>query len=81
MLAACYGNSLALAAEHNLSSIAFPSISTSAFGYPRELAAPVVSKAIETALSAVTSVTEVRLVFYDLESAQVFLNCHRFSGT
>jgi O-acetyl-ADP-ribose deacetylase (regulator of RNase III) len=81
LLAACYRNSLALAAEHNLSSIAFPSISTGAFGYPRELAAPVVSKAIETALSAVTSVTEVRLVFYDLESAQIFLNCHRFGGS
>ena len=34
MLAACYRNSLALAAESGLRSIAFPAISTGAFGYP-----------------------------------------------
>jgi O-acetyl-ADP-ribose deacetylase len=78
LLAACYRNCFDLAAEKGLASIAFPSISTGAYGYPRELAAPVVSKTIETALSAVTSVTQVRLVFYEYEDAQVFLRCHRF---
>src|SRR5881396_1957475 len=46
MLANCYTNSLALAVQHNLRSIAFPSISTGAFGYPREEAAAVSSQAI-----------------------------------
>src|SRR3990172_7172721 len=39
LLASCYEKSLALAAQHRLASIAFPSISTGAFRYPIELAA------------------------------------------
>ena len=40
LLAACYTNSLLLAIEHEIRTIAFPSISTSAYAYPIELAAP-----------------------------------------
>jgi O-acetyl-ADP-ribose deacetylase len=40
-LASCYRRSLRLAAEHNIRSLAFPSIGTGAFGYPIELAAPI----------------------------------------
>src|SRR5689334_4050756 len=34
LLASCYRNSLALAAQHNLKSVAFPSISTGVYGFP-----------------------------------------------
>lgn len=38
LLAGCYRNSLALAQQHGLSSIAFPAISTGIYGYPLEAA-------------------------------------------
>jgi O-acetyl-ADP-ribose deacetylase (regulator of RNase III) len=80
-LAACYRNSLALAAEHQLRSIAFPAISTGAYGYPRELAAPVVSSTVELFLQKPSSIVEVRLVFFDSTDAQIFLGQHTFTVT
>src|SRR3712207_7390363 len=41
LLANCYRNSLALAEENGIDSIAFPAISTGVFGYPAEEAARV----------------------------------------
>jgi O-acetyl-ADP-ribose deacetylase len=79
LLAACYRNSLALAASHGFRSIAFPAISTGVYGYPRHLAAPVVSETIESALAAGTVVKEVRLVFYQPDDARVFLENQRFT--
>jgi len=52
LLAKCYVNSLALAVENNLQTVAFPSISTGAFAYPKHEAAKVASKAVEGFLSA-----------------------------
>ncbi|MEP6635353.1 MAG: O-acetyl-ADP-ribose deacetylase [Acidobacteriota bacterium] len=46
LLAACYENSLRLAAGHLLTSIAFPAISTGAYGYPRDEAAVIASRVI-----------------------------------
>ena len=80
LLAACYWNSLALAVQHNLSSIAFPSISTGAYGYPRGEAAAVSSKAIEDFLSADKTLKEVRLVFFSASDAGVFLQNHKFTN-
>jgi O-acetyl-ADP-ribose deacetylase (regulator of RNase III) len=80
MLAACYRNSLALAAGHGFHSIAFPAISTGAYGYPAHQAAPVVSEAIESVLTAGTVVREVRLVFFAAGDARTFLKHQRFTA-
>ena len=80
LLAACYRNSLALAAEHGLSSVAFPAISTGAYGYPPERAAAVASEAIANFLAAEPSMTEVRLVFFSPDSAEVFVRNQEFLG-
>jgi O-acetyl-ADP-ribose deacetylase (regulator of RNase III) len=80
LLAACYRNSLALAARNGLSSVAFPSISTGAFGYPRVEAASVASTAIAEFLRGDASVSEVRLVFFSQSDMNVFLCKHKFDG-
>jgi O-acetyl-ADP-ribose deacetylase (regulator of RNase III) len=80
LLARCYQNSLALAARHTLASIAFPAISTGAFGYPLAEASAVASKAIESFLQdGAGSVRDVRLVFFSPRDMKAFLNNQRFS--
>lgn len=88
LLAACYRNSLALAVEHGLASIAFPAISTGAYGYPPEDAAQVASRAIREFLTTESDgedereargkLAEVRLVFFSPSGAEIFLRNHKF---
>ena len=80
LLAACYRNSLRLAAEKGLKTIAFPAISTGVYGYPLGEAAAVSSRAIEQFLSVDASIQEVRLVFFSAGDAEVFLKHHSFTG-
>jgi O-acetyl-ADP-ribose deacetylase (regulator of RNase III) len=66
LLADCYRNSLALAQEHQLRSIAFPLISTGVYGYPKE-------KALKTAVATIRDFLSnhemtVYLVVFDAES-------------
>ena len=50
-LAACYRNSLVLAAENGCTSIAFPCISTGIYGYPKEEAAAIAVREVEKFLT------------------------------
>ena len=66
LLASCYKESLALAAENNVKSIAFPSISTGIYGYPTEKAANVALQTIrELADSNEAIPTLVQFVLFD----------------
>lgn len=81
LLAACYENSLTLAANHSLSSVAFPSISTGAYGYPKVEAAAVASRAIESFLSRSNQIQEVRLIFFQVSDFNTFVAHQKFRGS
>jgi O-acetyl-ADP-ribose deacetylase len=79
LLSACYDNSLTLAADKGLKTIAFPAISTGIYGYPLHEAAQVSSQAIQRFLSSNASFHEVRLVFFSPSDADTFLKNHSFT--
>ncbi len=73
LLAACYRNSLRLAAGKGLSSIAFPSISTGIYGYPVAEAAPVALGAVAGFLrEEERSPNLVRFVLFDERTFQAY---------
>jgi O-acetyl-ADP-ribose deacetylase (regulator of RNase III) len=80
LLASAYRNSLALAASRTLASVAFPAISTGIYGYPREEAAAVSSRAIAEFVGGDETVREVRLVFFSKGDMEVFLRSHQFDS-
>lgn len=79
LLADCYLNSLKLAAANDLKSIAFPSISTGAFHYPKHEAARVASAAIKEFLETDDQLDEIRLVFFSRSDAEKFIKHQRFA--
>ena len=79
LLANCYHNSLTLAVEKNLTSVAFPSISTGIYAYPRPEAAEISSRTIESFLAKDRQLKQVRLVFFRAHDAEIFLTNQKFS--
>lgn len=79
LLADCYQNCLALASESDLQTVSFPSISTGAFGYPKDEAARVSSGAIETFLESDQSISQIRLVFFSASDTENFVQYCDFS--
>ncbi|MBV9215581.1 MAG: macro domain-containing protein [Acidobacteria bacterium] len=78
LLAQTYISCLDLAASRSLKTIAFPSISTGAFGYPKPEAAEVSSIAIKQFVSKSKFSLEIRLVFFSVEQAATFLRHQAF---
>jgi O-acetyl-ADP-ribose deacetylase (regulator of RNase III) len=73
LLAGAYRRSLEVAAEHNLGSVAFPSISTGAYGYPLTEAAPIALRTIIDYVQAHDGPIQlVRLVLYGRQAYQVY---------
>jgi O-acetyl-ADP-ribose deacetylase (regulator of RNase III) len=59
LLASCYRRSIAVAAEHGIATLAFPSISTGIYGYPVEAAARVAVPTVRASLLEFTAIVEV----------------------
>lgn len=64
LLAACYRNALRLAEENGLESIAFPALSTGAFGFPAEEAARIAFSTIVVEFPGLAAVRRVRFVLF-----------------
>lgn len=64
LLADCYRNALKLAEKHDIESIAFPALSTGAFGYPMREAAEVAFSTIRDEIPNLNSVREIRFVLF-----------------
>ncbi len=70
-LALCYRNALKLADEKGLKSVAFPAISTGAFGYPMGEAARVAFKEVLDMIPQLKSVDHIRFVLYSKKDLQI----------
>jgi O-acetyl-ADP-ribose deacetylase (regulator of RNase III) len=69
LLADCYRNSLQLAKENGLISIAFPAISTGVYGYPKEQAAGIAVDTINEFLKENNEMEVILVAFGDLDEA------------
>lgn len=62
LLASCYQKSLELCDENGLKTVAFPSISTGAYGYPIDDAVQIVHDTVDAYITAGTNISEIRFV-------------------
>jgi O-acetyl-ADP-ribose deacetylase (regulator of RNase III) len=74
LLAQAYQNSLRLAVAEGLKTVAFPSISTGAYGYPIEDASRVALKAVKEFLEKEDSLDEVVFVLFSEQALEVYVD-------
>jgi O-acetyl-ADP-ribose deacetylase (regulator of RNase III) len=72
LLAGCYRTSLALAEEHGCRTVAFPSISTGAYGFPVERASRIALREIAAVLAKSRVVERVTVVCFAARDLQVY---------
>lgn len=80
LLAACYRNSLALAVQNGVRTIAFPSISTGAYGFPMERAARIAVREIRNFLKTAPDIERVVLVCFGRPAYELYSAAVRESG-
>jgi O-acetyl-ADP-ribose deacetylase (regulator of RNase III) len=71
-LADCYRNSLQLAVENKVTTVAFPNISTGVYGYPKDEAAQIAVKAVIEFLQTNSFIAKVYFVCFDEENFQLY---------
>lgn len=71
-LASCYRESLRLAHEHGLETIAFPAISTGAYGFPLERATAIAVREVRTALERYPEIEKVYFVCFSERARQAY---------
>ena len=72
LLAGCYRNSLELARQHQIRSIAFPSISTGAYRFPSELAAKIAIETVTAFLETDDEIQKVVFCCFGEDAAQIY---------
>ncbi len=72
LLESCYRNSLKLASSRGIKSIAFPSISTGAYGYPMEKASEIALRIAMDYLNKHTDIELIRFVLYGREAYEIY---------
>ncbi len=72
LLENCYRNSLKLALEHGLKTIAFPSISTGIYGFPIERASRIAARTVKAFLENEEGVEKVIFVCFGQRDYQVY---------
>ena len=72
LLASCYRNSLRLAVEHGVKTLAFPAISCGVYGYPVDQAATIATRETTAFLEAESSITKVIFVAFGPEITQAY---------
>jgi len=72
-LASCHRECIRVADEHAIKSLAFPAISTGAYGYPVVEAASVAVSAVVEALQSASNVKLVRFVLFDTATLNAYV--------
>jgi O-acetyl-ADP-ribose deacetylase len=72
LLASCYRQSLLIAANHSVASIAFPSISTGIYGYPIELAARVAVNTVSSFATEIAGIQEIVFCCFSVGDLAVY---------
>lgn len=80
LLAACYGNSLQLAVDNGIATIAFPNISTGVYGYPKADACRIALESVFAFLAGHDAIRQITFVCFDEENFELYQKALKNQG-